>query len=523
MHYCEKGICSGRRPASHKKLVVLSSYPFAMVWNTHIKVMYTRAVWREGTREEEGVVPDSWIDREMKTVRWPRKMSVTKTEKAIKDKINPQDDWMTFSLIKIKMTSDKRRECDAYNLTSQTEEDDEVITSTRKRTKKGIPEGFVRNELTDSDESVRGVKLPPFPTAPRKLQPIEDTNMLHNTSHEDGAMSGPVERADSPRGSEMSTPNSASQTLDGLVEACSGSEKYAARSRRKEMSNASTALRSRDLSTPRSRHARDGYRSRSSSGSTIRSWHSDFERPTFRSRDDGSRHSDVRSRHDRSRSDAPSPPARSRHDKRAQQCDDRSRSDERLWRCDDQSRSNAPSPSARSTHDERAQRSDLSRPPYDRLDAVTETGRWAFPLPCGVFQKKVLSLLVDIRHRLKETQPASSAVRIERMDTMEDFELQEQSLSDAQAFDTLVLQISRIGGRNTKDCAHKVLDRLFTNSLMAKFNLKGKGKRGKRPLEGTKVYRAIQEGIMKFDNAATEEFIKGNAPQRIGGGGFAMP
>ncbi|KAF4115166.1 hypothetical protein G5714_002655 [Onychostoma macrolepis] len=34
-------------------------------------------------------------------------------------------------------------------------------------------------------------------------------------------------------------------------------------------------------------------------------------------------------------------------------------------------------------------------------DAVTETGRWAFPLPLGVFQKKVLSLLVDIRHRLK--------------------------------------------------------------------------------------------------------------------------
>lgn len=69
--------------------------------------MYTRAVWREGTQEEEGVVPDSWIDREMKTVRWPRKMSVTKTEKAIKDKIQPQDDWMTFPLIKIKITSGK--------------------------------------------------------------------------------------------------------------------------------------------------------------------------------------------------------------------------------------------------------------------------------------------------------------------------------------------------------------------------------------------------------------------------------
>ncbi len=32
---------------------------------------------------------------------------------------------------------------------------------------------------------------------------------------------------------------------------------------------------------------------------------------------------------------------------------------------------------------------------------------------------------------------------------------------------------------------------------MAKFNLKGKGKRGKRPLEGSKVYIAIQ-GKPKF-------------------------
>ncbi|KAF4115075.1 hypothetical protein G5714_002564 [Onychostoma macrolepis] len=93
-----------------------------------------------------------------------------------------------------------------------------------------------------------------------------------------------------------------------------------------------------------------------------------------------------------------------------------------------------------------------------------------------------------------------------------------------------VLQISRIGRRNTKDCVHKVLDRLFTNSLMAKFNLKGKGKRGKRPLEGSKVYIAIQDGIMKFDSTATEDCIKVNvsehlkhAPQRLGGGGFTTP
>ncbi|KAF4114377.1 hypothetical protein G5714_004600 [Onychostoma macrolepis] len=231
------------------------------------------------------------------------------------------------------------------------------------------------------------------------------------------------------------------------------------------MSNASTAPRIRDLSTPRSRHARDGYRSRS--------WHSDCSRPTFRSRHD------VRSRHDRSRSDAPSPPARSRHDKRAQRCDDQSRSDDRS----------------------------VVMAPVPWPDAVTETGRWAFPLPLGVFQKKVLSLLVDIRHRLKETQPASSAVHIERTDTMED--------SDAQAFDTLVLQISRIGGRNTKDCVHKVLDR---------------AREKETPFRGSKVYIAIQDGIMKFDSTATEDCIKVNvsehlkhAPQRLGGGGFTTP
>ncbi|CAM4549260.1 unnamed protein product [Leuciscus chuanchicus] len=74
-----------------------------------------------------------------------------------------------------------------------------------------------------------------------------------------------------------------------------------------------------------------------------------------------------------------------------------------------------------------------------------------------------------------ETQPASSAVHLERIDTMEDFEIQEQRLSDAQAFNILV------------------------------------------------------EGIMKFDYAATE-YIKMNvaehlkhAPQRLGGGEFTTP
>lgn len=81
-------------------------------------VMYSRAMWKEGEQEEEGVVPENWIDRNKQTVRWPHNLSTTKTEKAIRDRIIPQEDWITFPLIKIKMTSAKRRECAIYNLTS---------------------------------------------------------------------------------------------------------------------------------------------------------------------------------------------------------------------------------------------------------------------------------------------------------------------------------------------------------------------------------------------------------------------
>ncbi|MED6295048.1 hypothetical protein CHARACLAT_027403 [Characodon lateralis] len=62
---------------------------------------------------------------------------------------SPEDDWMTFPLIKIKITSAKRHECESYNLTSQAEDNEEnqdwATGSKRSRTKKGMPEGFVRS------------------------------------------------------------------------------------------------------------------------------------------------------------------------------------------------------------------------------------------------------------------------------------------------------------------------------------------------------------------------------------------
>ncbi|KAK5619084.1 hypothetical protein CRENBAI_000403 [Crenichthys baileyi] len=80
--------------------------------------------------------------------------------------------------------------------------------------------------------------------------------------------------------------------------------------------------------------------------------------------------------------------------------------------------------------------------------------------------------------------------------------------------------------RTQRTVSTKFLDWLFTNPLMGKFNMKGKGKQGKRSLEKTKVYRAIKDRIMNGDEAATEDFIRihaaehfKHAPQRSGGGG----
>ncbi|KAL2093110.1 hypothetical protein ACEWY4_010422 [Coilia grayii] len=135
-------------------------------------------------------------------------------------------------------------------------------------------------------------------------------------------------------------------------------------------------------------------------------------------------------------------------------------------------------------------------------------------------------MLVTICDKITQTLPAYCTCHIDMMETMEDFEREEQRLSDKKAFDALVLQLSRIGGKDTKDCVHKVLDKLFNNGLMAKFNMKGKGKMEKRALEKTLVYKAIKDGVMKFDSTATEGFVRQcaadhlkHAPQRRGGGG----
>ena len=58
-----------------------------------------------------------------------------------------------------------------------------------------------------------------------------------------------------------------------------------------------------------------------------------------------------------------------------------------------------------------------------------------------MYQKKVLDILADLRTCLKQSQPASSPVNIEGMETLEDFDREEECLHDAEAYDALVVLV----------------------------------------------------------------------------------
>lgn len=74
-------------------------------------MVYTQAVWVENGQQMEGVLPLNWIDTETKVVRWPLKnVSV-----AHKHLLQPQEDWLTLTNSKLKVTSgDNKKYFECY-------------------------------------------------------------------------------------------------------------------------------------------------------------------------------------------------------------------------------------------------------------------------------------------------------------------------------------------------------------------------------------------------------------------------
>lgn len=68
-------------------------------------MVYARAVWVENGKQMEGVLPLNWIDTETKVVRWPLK-NVSVAHKRL---LQPQEDWLSFEFVKVKVTSGEKK------------------------------------------------------------------------------------------------------------------------------------------------------------------------------------------------------------------------------------------------------------------------------------------------------------------------------------------------------------------------------------------------------------------------------
>ncbi|XP_065655497.1 uncharacterized protein LOC136081694 [Hydra vulgaris] len=127
---------------------------------------YHRAVWLEDNREEEGVLPSAWVQG--KVVMWPP--SKMNAFKLMKEGVKPNENWRLFRLIKIKITSDCYEDCNSYNLTTETEEEDQLKNDqqlTKKRKRADFATFFE-------------VKLSAFPQPPAKLRKMLALNSSLN-------------------------------------------------------------------------------------------------------------------------------------------------------------------------------------------------------------------------------------------------------------------------------------------------------------------------------------------------------
>ena len=67
--------------------------------------MWKRAVWKEGKREEEGVVSCTSVDEENNSLYWPQGLNA---KKALTSRQNPDPkSWRKFNLVKVKLSSGK--------------------------------------------------------------------------------------------------------------------------------------------------------------------------------------------------------------------------------------------------------------------------------------------------------------------------------------------------------------------------------------------------------------------------------
>nr|XP_034330853.1 uncharacterized protein LOC105325790 isoform X4 [Crassostrea gigas] len=484
---------------------------------------WSRAVWREGDQEEELVIPSSWI--EGKFIRWPNSSSALA---ALKDMRKPEKTWQKFNLIKVKFSSDSKKECDQYDYTTtgettEEESDIEEEMMPKRRPKKRIFSDFILDGVESTEEESCGtgstekhkkrIELPPPPPLP---------SLATRRLNSDGSRSPPRsdivhQRSQSPASTNRSNQRSVSSSRSYTSEQ---------RSRSPATSNRS-GQRSRSPATSN----RSDQRSRSPATAWSNRCHQQSISPA------GSNRSEQRSRShgSYSRSRSPSwfntPRQRSRSPTRADRSFQHSRSPsaERSSRSHRRSRTPTRSERSNQSFNSGSLRSTQSLSTSGRR---SKTGSLTvFPLTEEKFQRKTIFLLTEIRDLLQNSQRTEahsqlpgSEFNFSVVDTIDDLNSVERSLEDKDFRTKMKTMLMKVGGMDEADGVKKCMQRCLSNAMMARMNLRGN--KGKAAFCKTILYAVIKECVLANFPRATEsniDLVIGKylkyAPERAGGGG----
>ncbi|XP_048016568.1 cylicin-2-like isoform X1 [Megalobrama amblycephala] len=503
-------------------------------------MVYARAVWVENGKQMEGVLPLNWIDTETKVVRWPLK-NVSVAHKRL---LQPQEDWLSFEFVKVKVTSVSRQECEKYNYTSAQTEEEDTVSQKRMKKRRKFEDYVQGSDLSpEEDESLPDKKkedtvllpVPPPKGQNAMLLELPAPPELANTT---------IRQPESPASSDISgcscPTHHRSPTRSESLEAFSPESARSRLSRtpqrgvRKPSQSGSRKSRASSSRSMGSCTPQRGVRKPSQSGSRksrASSSRSRRSRTPQRGVQKPSQSGSRKSRASSSRSMGSRTPQRgvrkpsqsgSRKSRASSSRSRRSRTPQRGVRKPSQSGSRKGRASS--------SRSRRSRTPQRGVQMPSQSERGLFPMSQAKYQKSVLGKLVELLDEIKRVgrhyEPLNSAVHVARLETFEDFAEEEARLKERNLWEQRVSQLSKVGGRNNKDCVHKVMDRLFTNSLMATFNMKGRGRSEKKAFQDTVLYSVVKAAVMKWSKTATEVEIRAamaetlkHAPGRAGGGG----
>ncbi|XP_042631743.1 protein SON-like [Cyprinus carpio] len=351
-------------------------------------MVYARAVWVENGKQMEGVLPLNWIDTETKVVRWPLK-NVSVAHKRL---LQPQEDWLSFEFVKVKVTSVSRQECEKYNYTSAQTEEEDTVSQKRMKKRRKFEDYVQGSDLSpEEDESLPDKKkedtvLLPVPPPKIKLSHKGQNAMLLELPAPPELANTTIRQPGSPASSDIS--------------GCSCPTHHRSPTR----SESSEAFSPESARSRRSRTPQRGVRKPSQSGSRK------------------SRASSSRSR--------------------------RSRTPQRGVRKPSQSGSRKGRASS--------SRSRRSRTPQRGVQMPSPSERGLFPMSQAKYQKSVLGKLVELLDEIKRVgrhyEPLNSAVHVARLETFEDFAEEEARLKERNLWEQRVSQLSKVGGRNNKDC-----------------------------------------------------------------------